>query len=284
MEPLWQDVDQEAPDELVGGERHGAQPRPAVAAVVLVAEGHAAFVEAELTAFDVTGDREHGSRAHIAFDWFLGRNHLDRPLYDFATGTLAALLKGHKNVVNSLAFSPDGYSLAAGCSNGLLKWCWMRNLSKLRILEGHEWPINASVFSPNGCLLATGGHDRTVRLWEANWGREKAVLIGHTDWVRCLAFSPDGSTLASGADDTTIRLWDVASGRQLYVLRGHSSQVLYLALTPDGRRLVTGAERRAWDAAQRLVGRHREHRHDTGEGVDRGQELAIRAVGDRQRG
>ena len=45
-----------------------------------------AFVEAELAAFSVTGDREHGVRAHLAFDWFLGRNHLNRPLYDFATG------------------------------------------------------------------------------------------------------------------------------------------------------------------------------------------------------
>ncbi|HEY8645078.1 MAG TPA: glycosyltransferase family 4 protein [Gaiellaceae bacterium] len=45
-----------------------------------------AFVEAELAAFDVTGDRDHGVRAHTAFDWFLGHNHLNRPLYDFATG------------------------------------------------------------------------------------------------------------------------------------------------------------------------------------------------------
>jgi glycosyltransferase involved in cell wall biosynthesis len=45
-----------------------------------------AFVEAELAAFAVTGDREHGLRARLAFDWFLGRNHLSRPLYDFATG------------------------------------------------------------------------------------------------------------------------------------------------------------------------------------------------------
>jgi glycosyltransferase involved in cell wall biosynthesis len=46
----------------------------------------AAFVEAELAAFAATGDREHGVRAHLAFDWFLGRNRLNRPLYDFATG------------------------------------------------------------------------------------------------------------------------------------------------------------------------------------------------------
>jgi glycosyltransferase involved in cell wall biosynthesis len=45
-----------------------------------------AFVEAELAAFAVTGDAEHGRRAQRSFDWFLGRNRLHRPLYDFATG------------------------------------------------------------------------------------------------------------------------------------------------------------------------------------------------------
>jgi glycosyltransferase involved in cell wall biosynthesis len=45
-----------------------------------------AFVEAELAAFAVTGDPEHGVRAQKSFDWFLGRNKLQRPLYDFATG------------------------------------------------------------------------------------------------------------------------------------------------------------------------------------------------------
>jgi hypothetical protein len=45
-----------------------------------------AFVEAELDAFAVAGDPDHGLRAHHAFEWFLGRNRLRRPLYDFATG------------------------------------------------------------------------------------------------------------------------------------------------------------------------------------------------------
>jgi glycosyltransferase involved in cell wall biosynthesis len=46
----------------------------------------AALVEAELTAFAITEDPEHGIRAMRAFEWFLGRNRLRRPLYDFATG------------------------------------------------------------------------------------------------------------------------------------------------------------------------------------------------------
>ena len=46
----------------------------------------AALVEAELAAFAITGDPEHGIRATRAFEWFLGRNRLQKPLYDFATG------------------------------------------------------------------------------------------------------------------------------------------------------------------------------------------------------
>ena len=46
----------------------------------------AALVEAELAAFAITGAAEHGIRATRAFEWFLGRNCLQKPLYDFATG------------------------------------------------------------------------------------------------------------------------------------------------------------------------------------------------------
>ncbi|MGZ4332967.1 MAG: glycosyltransferase family 4 protein [Gaiellaceae bacterium] len=45
----------------------------------------AALVEAELAAFAITRNAEHGVRATRAFEWFLGRNRLRRPLYDFAT-------------------------------------------------------------------------------------------------------------------------------------------------------------------------------------------------------
>ena len=46
MEATRQDVEQEAADELVGGERHDLLPIGAAATVVLVAEGDAALVEA----------------------------------------------------------------------------------------------------------------------------------------------------------------------------------------------------------------------------------------------
>jgi hypothetical protein len=47
---LGQNVEQETPDEFAGRQRHRAKPLPAVAAVILVAEGYAALVEADQAA------------------------------------------------------------------------------------------------------------------------------------------------------------------------------------------------------------------------------------------
>ncbi len=67
------------------------------------------FVEAELAAFACTRDPAHAVRARAAFDWFLGRNRLDRPLYDFATGGCSDGLgvddlNGNEGAESTLAF------------------------------------------------------------------------------------------------------------------------------------------------------------------------------------
>ena len=66
------------------GGRHRSEPAPGTGDEQPL--DASAFVEAELAAFAVAGDPDHGLRAQRAFDWFLGRNRLHRPLYDFATG------------------------------------------------------------------------------------------------------------------------------------------------------------------------------------------------------
>jgi glycosyltransferase involved in cell wall biosynthesis len=69
----------------------------------------AAFVEAELTVLAITRDAEHGVRARHSFEWFLGRNQLARPLYDFATGGCsdglgAEELNANEGAESTLAF------------------------------------------------------------------------------------------------------------------------------------------------------------------------------------
>lgn len=43
-------------------------------------------VEAEVAAFEATGDKEHLERALLTLEWFTGRNVLGKPLYDLRTG------------------------------------------------------------------------------------------------------------------------------------------------------------------------------------------------------
>jgi glycosyltransferase involved in cell wall biosynthesis len=78
----------------------------------------AAFVEAELAAFAITRSAEHGIRARYSFEWFLGRNRLDRPLYDFATGGCsdglgAEELNANEGAESTLAFHRSALLLDA---------------------------------------------------------------------------------------------------------------------------------------------------------------------------
>src|SRR6478736_8367776 len=81
MKPLRQNVEQEAPDELVGAERYCAIPRLPVAAVILVAKGHAALVESnEATVRDGDAMGVTGEIGEYCFWPGEGRLDVDKPV------------------------------------------------------------------------------------------------------------------------------------------------------------------------------------------------------------
>ena len=49
-------------------------------------EDAASMVEAKLAAYTITKDKRHLEDAYAAFQWFLGKNHLNQTVYDEATG------------------------------------------------------------------------------------------------------------------------------------------------------------------------------------------------------
>ncbi|WP_413160908.1 protein kinase domain-containing protein [Capilliphycus salinus ALCB114379] len=116
-------------------------------------------------------------------------------------------LEGHSGHVYSVAFSPDGCTLASGSADQTIKLWDMETDREIATLKGHSNTVDSVAFSPDGRTLASGSSDKTVKLWDVKTQTEITTLKGHSDWVKSVAFSPDGNTLASGSSDNTIKLW-----------------------------------------------------------------------------
>ncbi len=154
-------------------------------------------------------------------------------------------LRGHTWVVYSVAYSPDGKTLASGSSDRTVRLWDVATGKNAAILEarGGDW-VTSVAWSPNGKALASGGYDGTVRLWNVASRTNVATLEGHKDCVTSVAWRRDGKTLASGSCDGTVKVWDVASGKEIADLAAHSGGVWCVAWTPGGRTLASGGEAR----------------------------------------
>jgi WD40 repeat protein len=164
-------------------------------------------------------------------------------LIDFQTGQITRLLKGHKNVIFALSFSPDSSRLISGSGS----WdktarIWdVETGNCLHTLRGHTDAIYAVAFSPDGGQAVTGSYDDTLILWDARSGERIANMTGHGDNVFSVAFTPDGRYLLSGSYDKTIRLWDAKSGRFLKELARQDREVFSLSVSPDGKSVLAGS-------------------------------------------
>ena len=122
-----------------------------------------------------------------------------------------ALTLPQDGVVTSLAFSRDGYLLAAGNATGTIELWYLPGGEHAGSLAQLGAPAQHLAFSPSGQLLASSHGDRRIHLWALAGATNQplASLTGHTDAITSLAFSPDGATLASSSWDGTVRLWEI---------------------------------------------------------------------------
>jgi RNA polymerase sigma factor (sigma-70 family) len=199
----------------------------------------------------------------------------------------------HLETAFTLAFSPDGKTLASGSMDRTVKlWDMTKGEEKAGLPETlflekatlqESISVYSVAFSPDGKLLAAAGgfsapaidatihhplpkapdarrsqESGAVKVRDLAQGGVRTFFRGGTGWVTSVAFSPDGKTLAAGQQEGTIRLWDVATGRERACLRERADSVVAIAFSPDGRTLASVQEQaddtvKLWDLASGRV-------------------------------
>jgi WD40 repeat protein len=163
-------------------------------------------------------------------------------ILDVVSGRETLVMRGHHRVVNGLACSPDGRTLAsASMDSRVILWGLDSGLA-LKEFDGDCGPLWSVAYAPGGRSLAIGG-DQGITLCEIATGRT-ATLRTHDGNVTAVRYLPDGARLASSSLDGAVILWEIAPDGLHFQSRlsGQQGRVKAMAVSADGSTLVTGGD------------------------------------------
>lgn len=173
------------------------------------------------------------------------RFHPSILIWDAASGVLLRDITNEScKAFWSIAWSPDGRSLAAGRSEPtILVWDLASGTPPMG-LQGHGSGVWSLAWSPDGRLLAsTESVDQTVRLWDVRQRRLLQTFRGADGSTYGVAFAPDGSQIACAhfSNNVPASICKVPSGKLFQTMTGMVGYCSAVAWSPDGASLAGGS-------------------------------------------
>lgn len=164
--------------------------------------------------------------------------------------------KSFNSKVISLAFSPDGKSLALGGGSVLLPlFIPFGEASLWEVGSGKQlWQVSTDMvhsitFSPDGSEIACGCSSGIAHVSDPPGkliilrkdGKRLKEFVAQIGQINSLAFSPDGGLLASSSDDM-VRLWSTSDWTLIHSWQPSMSASLTVDFTRDGHSLLMGED------------------------------------------
>lgn len=146
----------------------------------------------------------------------------------------------HLAQVQSLAFSPDGQTIASGGYRTVKLW-QRQTPQKIADYPPTAQPITALALSPDGKLSAQGQASGDIAILDLTEGKTIRTLKGHRGLVSDLAFTADGSKLYSASADKSLRTWIVEDGSPSHQI-DNPAPITAIALVSDQSQMALAGE------------------------------------------
>ncbi|TAU59259.1 TIR domain-containing protein [Rhizobium ruizarguesonis] len=180
------------------------------------------------------------------------RFHYAALMWDAATGAPIGNAMKHGDLINSVAFSPDGTRIVTASNDKTARMWDAATGAPIGAPMKHAREVLYTSFSPDGRRIVTTSLDDTAQLWDTATGTPVGEVMRHHDRIFSVAFSPDGTRIVTASFDKTARLWAATTGAPIGEAMQHDGPVNSVAFSPDGTRIVTASDDKAarlWDAA-----------------------------------
>lgn len=153
--------------------------------------------------------------------------------------TLRLVSEFSRSSPQSMAFSPDGITLASGHWDSVVLWD-IHSGKSVAMLTGFGRYVRGLAFSNDGALIAAGTDTGSVQVWDVrHLKRITTVELGGLD-VSDPAFNQDGTLVAVGVYGTgTVWLISTATGEILDHRKVSDLGCGSVAFSSDGKFLVT---------------------------------------------